>query len=354
MAVTGAIVAVGAAAAYNQNQKNKAGKNAMNHQVQGVDNARAEIDAAYGKARGNLQQINDKGMWAENGVRQGITTAQGQLQTGARTLAGQQGALNVSEFYDPSMAFQMQEGQKAIQASAAARGGMMSGAALKELTKYSTGLAATNYNNAVQQALASRGQQIDIGRTQSNIGLAGLSAGQHLYDQGLQSYGDMARLDAQQGQDNANLEMTRENVMAARDANYRNALGTGVAASASTWGGNYLGGYASSAGKAAGSNFSDERLKEEVSKITDADIDDFLSIEPYEFEYTEEAKEKGAPEGKKAGVMAQDLEKTKIGKTLVHEDEDGHKMVDVKSTVGALLASASALDKRIKKLEGKK
>lgn len=49
---------------------------------------------------------------------------------------------------DPSYAFRQQQGQDAIQSSAAAQGGLLSGATLKALTQYNSNLASQEYGNA--------------------------------------------------------------------------------------------------------------------------------------------------------------------------------------------------------------
>ncbi len=54
---------------------------------------------------------------------------------------------------DPGYLFQLKEGEKALQNSAAARGMLQSGATLKSLDQYSQGLAGTSYQNAYNRAL---------------------------------------------------------------------------------------------------------------------------------------------------------------------------------------------------------
>lgn len=49
---------------------------------------------------------------------------------------------------DPSYAFRQQQGQDAIQSSAAAQGGLLSGSTLKALTQYNSNLASQEYGNA--------------------------------------------------------------------------------------------------------------------------------------------------------------------------------------------------------------
>jgi len=49
---------------------------------------------------------------------------------------------------DPGYQFQLDQGQKALQNSQAAAGGVLSGAALKDLINYNQGVASTGYQNA--------------------------------------------------------------------------------------------------------------------------------------------------------------------------------------------------------------
>lgn len=53
----------------------------------------------------------------------------------------------------PGYQFQLQQGEQAINNSAAARGGLLSGATLKDLLSYGQGLASTNYQQAYNNAL---------------------------------------------------------------------------------------------------------------------------------------------------------------------------------------------------------
>lgn len=49
---------------------------------------------------------------------------------------------------DPGYQFRMEEGMRGVEGSAAARGGLLSGAALKAIQKYGQGLASQEYGNA--------------------------------------------------------------------------------------------------------------------------------------------------------------------------------------------------------------
>ena len=72
-------------------------------------------------------------------------------------------------------------------------------------------------------------------------------------------------------------------------------------------------------------------------------------LDPKSFNYV--APQYGTETG--AGVLAQDLEKSKIGRTLVTEDENGTKMLDPRKGFGAVLAAQADLNRRLEALEGK-
>lgn len=97
---------------------------------------------------------------------------------------------------------------------------------------------------------------------------------------------------------------------------------------------------------------SDEREKknvEDTSGIAKGIADFVKHLKPSEYEYKDE--ENGT--GKKVGIMAQDLEKSKIGKTMVDETPDGKKVVDTNKAIGVLLASVAELNKKLDKVSKK-
>jgi hypothetical protein len=120
---------------------------------------------------------------------------------------------------------------------------------------------------------------------------------------------------------------------------------------------------APAAGAAIGT--SDARVKKNVKElrgeagkmVQDAAGDpgstkEFLdALKPYEFNYVDE------PAGTEptAGIMAQDLEKTRLGRQMVIQDAaTGVKKVDFGRGFGALLAGQAELNKRLAAMEGKK
>lgn len=70
---------------------------------------------------------------------------------------------------DPSYAFREQQGMKALQQSAAARGGLLSGSTLKGIQQYGQDLASTEYGNAYNRFMQNR-----LAATQALQGLGGV------------------------------------------------------------------------------------------------------------------------------------------------------------------------------------
>jgi len=76
---------------------------------------------------------------------------------------------------DPGYAFRMSEGLKGLERSAAARGGLLSGSALKGITRYGQGLASDEYQNAFNRYQTTRTNTLNpfaslagVGQTSSN------------------------------------------------------------------------------------------------------------------------------------------------------------------------------------------
>lgn len=98
--------------------------------------------------------------------------------------------------------------------------------------------------------------------------------------------------------------------------------------------------------------FSDEKAKKNVSSDA-GEVQKFLdSLESKEFEYLD-PKKPGAAQGKRFGIMAQDLEKSSMGKSLVHNTPQG-KMVDTVQGTTAIMSGLAQINRRLKSLEGKK
>jgi len=110
--------------------------------------ARAQRDAAGQASQATLEQFyqnrEDMQPWREAGVG-----ALGQLSTGLQSGGEFNRNFSMSDFTaDPGYEFRMQQGQRALDSSAAARGGALSGAAVKAQTRYGQDYASNEYNNA--------------------------------------------------------------------------------------------------------------------------------------------------------------------------------------------------------------
>lgn len=231
------------------------------------------------------QQRKDNEPW-----RQAGQTALSQLQNPGQFLNNFQG--------DPGYAFRLNEGLKSVNASAAARGNRNSGATLKALTRYGQDYASNEYNNAYNR---------NFNRLSSLAGFGSNANSQN--NQSSQNYGN--------------------NVS-------QNQIGLGNAyAAANVAQSNRI---SNIAGQAAGAAiaFSDERLKKDITPIDSNDLAEMKKyLKAYAFNYISD----DFGTGDWVGVMAQDLEKSKLGKTLVVHDEYGNKQIDLKKVLSMFLAT---------------
>lgn len=97
-----------------------------------------------------------------------------------------------------------------------------------------------------------------------------------------------------------------------------------------------------------GSMISDERAKENVADAKQEMYDFLDNLSAHEYDYKEPEKH---GKGRQFSVMAQQLEKSKVGKKFVDNRSDGLKEVNYGRGLAAMLASQSELHKRLKKLE---
>lgn len=91
---------------------------------------------------------------------------------------------------------------------------------------------------------------------------------------------------------------------------------------------------------------SDKKMKKNVSDGSGDARDMMEKLAAAIFEY----KDKNQGDGKQVGVMAQDLEKSDLGKQMVDE-KGGKKWVNFAKGLGAVLAAQADLNKRMKKME---
>jgi hypothetical protein len=101
-------------------------------------------------------------------------------------------------------------------------------------------------------------------------------------------------------------------------------------------------------GAVAAATASDIRVKKNIEEAP-MDIDNFLNeITGYKFNYKDPERH---GEGRRLGVMAQDLEKSEMGDDVVIDGPT--KAIDNEKALHALLAGTARLNERLNKIEGK-
>ena len=107
------------------------------------------------------------------------------MEAGGRALTKLEGAVDYTPFgmsqfqADPGYAFRLSEGQKALDRSAAARGGLISGNALKAATSYGQEMGSQEYTNAFNRYQQERAAKLQPLQSLAGVGqttAAGLGA----------------------------------------------------------------------------------------------------------------------------------------------------------------------------------
>ena len=137
-----------------------AANNATNAQISAAQNATQLQGTVYNQQQANLAPYMAAGGQGLNAYQQALGLQPG--GTGGINATGFQGS--------PGYQWQLQQGQQAIQNTAAAKGGVASGNTLKALTSYGQGLANQDWYNYLNQlsGLAGSGQNAAV-----NLGAAG-------------------------------------------------------------------------------------------------------------------------------------------------------------------------------------
>ncbi len=206
----------------------------------------------------------------------------------------------------PGYQFQLDQGDNAINAQAAATGMNASGNQALALSKFNQGLAGTTYNNYVSQL------QPYLGASNAAAsGIAGVNMGQG--NQLAGQYDTLGQLGYQTqtgiGNANANADLSAYNA----SGNFWNLIG-GLGGMKTSGGGTLGGNAISGLGSLAGSIFSDERLKEDIEKV--GELSDGQPV--YKYRYI-------GDNVIQIGLMAQEVEKTRPDAVA---EIGGYKAVD--------------------------
>jgi hypothetical protein len=122
---------------------------------------------------------------------------------------------------DPGYGFRMKEGMKALEQSAAARGGLLSGSTLKGITRFGQDAASQEYLNAFNRYQTNRANQ--------------LNPLQSLYGGGQSSANILTGAYGQMGQNIGNAEMAGGQARASSYMNMANALNQGLSSGANLY-----------------------------------------------------------------------------------------------------------------------
>ncbi len=193
------VAIVVAAAITSQAIKANGARKAAKAQIKGIEAGKRDLNEGYDKAATYQQPYVDAG-------KQTL----GQLAAGLQDGGEFNRKYTMEDFQaDPGYEFRQQEGQKGVERSAAARGGALSGAAIKAANQYGQNLASQEYQSAYQRYnndLAGRFSRL------SSIA----SMGQHAADVS-------SGMEAERGTSLGNLSINKGNVKAAQQTAYATA-----------------------------------------------------------------------------------------------------------------------------------
>jgi hypothetical protein len=194
----------------------KATQGAINAGYAGIGQANTALNTGLGAATGALNTGLDKATGAITGGVTGANQLLGGVlgqqlgQLSPYLQAGGQGVGQLAQFlapggqglkpftadmmsqYDPGYQFRLDQGQKALEHGAAARGGVLGGAQQKALTRYGQDYGSNEYQNAWSRYMAGQQQQYGMLSGLAGLGLnATGQAGNALGNYGARAGGNL-------------------------------------------------------------------------------------------------------------------------------------------------------------------
>ena len=193
---------------------------------------------------------------------------------------------------------------------------------------------ATNQAQARKEEQSFTGQQVDINR---GLEVSRLTEEQRVANERLKLDASKAAQDAGQGllTENARQEQlafAREQLRVAQSQADRQFWGNMISS--------LISGVATVGAAAAMPATSDRRAKENIRPVKDADLSELAQAVRKSLATWNYKQESDGPSGERAGPMAQDLEKTRLGRAVTSERDDGTKQVDY-AQLATLLAAAT-------------
>ncbi len=318
------------------------GRQAFQGDFQNANAMRQQQQAQIGQGQQTRQMFYDAAMGNAPSL------AQAQLQQGVdRGIAGQLAVANSARGSAAQRAGAMRGAQLQGQDMMAGLGAQSGALRAQEIATARQGLIGAD--QGLSQSLAGmRGQDVSQAGMNLQANMAN-RAQNDTYAQALQGYGMNASGATTEGRRGAAAAQNQYDFETQKgNANLEKDKAAGDMQAGSQAGGAAAGAIA--AGLGALAMFSDKRAKTKI-KAGDEDVDKFLkTLKPYSYEY----KDKAHGEGKKTSVMAQDLEKTSLGDTLVSKHKSGLRVVDYAKALPVMLASMGRLSDRLEKAEARK
>ncbi len=252
---------------------------------------------------------------AQQAAGQGPSVAQAQLQ----------GALDANQ-------------QQALSLAAGARGNTA-------LAQRNAMLAGSQANLQAGTQMAALRAQEQLSAQQQLAGVLGQQRGMDLEGRGM--YGQQALGLGQQGLSSE--ELRQQAMMGQLDADTQHQLAAYQGRLQNQQGKRQFAGQLLQTAGSIAPMLSDERTKEAVADAGDDVAALLAGIKARSYDYKDQAH--GA--GRQYGLIAQDLERSEMGKAMVQEGPDGLKRVDVGRAALGSLAASSELAKRLARLERK-
>lgn len=178
------------------------------------------------RALGQLESMNNQGAFSMP-----------DYQSPAPYQAPQPFSFDYSQYQnDPGFQFQLQQGMRALDNSASARGGALGGNQQRTAQQFGTGLASQNYGEAFQRALGGYQTNANVGlnayQTNANTGLAGYQANMMNKGQNFGRYSQLAGLGQTTGQNLGQLGVNYANQAGQGYGNIGDAYASGITGAA--------------------------------------------------------------------------------------------------------------------------
>lgn len=134
------------------------GRDAANTQAQAADRAAALQKEMFDEQQRMSAPYREAGVTGQNRLMELLGLG---ANTGAEGYGRYSKDFGMSDFQaDPGYAFRLSEGQKSLDRQAAARGGLISGGALKAATRYGQDMGSQEYGNAYNRYQTNRSNQL--------------------------------------------------------------------------------------------------------------------------------------------------------------------------------------------------